>query len=105
MSLFLHEAQITGYADDRTPFVVIDNMPDMISALEEIGEKLLSPATFCHLPSNAQDQNFPKVGKFNVKNSFSEKLLGTTFDAKLKFNNHIEDICTKATKSLMSGLA
>ena len=61
MFLFLHEAQITGYADDRTPFVVIDNMPDMISALEEIGEKLLSPATFCHLLSNAQDQTFQRL--------------------------------------------
>ena len=33
MFLFLHEAQFTGYADDNTPVV--------ISALEEIGEKLL----------------------------------------------------------------
>ena len=41
MFLFLHEAQFTGYADDNTPFVVRDNIPDVISALEEIGEKLL----------------------------------------------------------------
>ena len=41
MFLFLHEAQFTGYADDSTPFVVRDNIPDMISALEEVGEKLL----------------------------------------------------------------
>ena len=39
--LFLHEAQFSGYADDNTPFVVRDNMPDVISALEEIGEKIL----------------------------------------------------------------
>ena len=38
---FLHEPQFTGYADDRTAFAVRDNIIDVISALEEIGEKLL----------------------------------------------------------------
>ena len=32
MFLFLHEAQFTGYADDNTPFVVRDNIPDVINA-------------------------------------------------------------------------
>ena len=40
MFLFLHEAQFTGYADGNTPFVVRDNIPDVISALEKISEKL-----------------------------------------------------------------
>ena len=39
--LFLHEAQFTDYADDNTPFVVRHNIPDVISALEERGGKLL----------------------------------------------------------------
>ena len=109
MFLFLHEAQFAGYADDNTPFVVIDNIPDVISALEEIGEKLLIwfsdnklmlNTDKCHLLLNTQDQNFLKIGNFNIKNSFSEKLLGITFDCKLKFSNHIEDICKKATRKL-----
>ena len=37
MYLFLHEAQFTGYPDDNTPFMVRDNTPDLISALEEVG--------------------------------------------------------------------
>ena len=49
----------------------------------------------CHLMLNTQDQNFLKIG-----NSFSEKLLGITFDCKLKFSNHIEDICKKVTRKL-----
>ena len=39
--LFLHQAQFTGYADGNTPFVVRNNITEMISALEEIGEKFL----------------------------------------------------------------
>ena len=34
-----------------------------------------------------------------MKNSFSKKLLGITFDFKLKFNNHIEISAKKQQKS------
>ena len=110
MFLFLHEAQFTGYADDNTPFVIRDNIPDVISALEKTGEKRLIwfsdnqmklNTDKCYLLLNKQDRNFLKIGTFNIKNSFSEKLLGITFDYKLKFSNHIEDICKKATRKLM----
>ena len=30
MFLLLHETQFIGYADDNTPFVVRDNVPDVI---------------------------------------------------------------------------
>ena len=107
--LFLHETQFTGYADEYTPFLVRDNIPDVISALEEIGKKILVWISDnrmklnndkCHLLLNMQSQNFLKIKNFNIKNSFSEKLLGITFDCKLKFSNHIKNICKKATRKL-----
>ena len=68
MFLFLHETQFTGYTDDKTPFVVRDNIPDVISALDEIGEKLLiwfsviqTKLNTDNLLLNTQDQNFLKV--------------------------------------------
>ena len=85
------------------------NIPDVISALEETGEKLLISLSDnqmklntgkYHLLFNTQDQNFLNVGNFNIKNSFSEKLLGITFDCILKFRNHIEDICKRTTRKL-----
>ena len=36
----------------------------------------------------------------HINNSLSEKLLAITFDCKLKFNKHIEDICQKASQRL-----
>ena len=36
----------------------------------------------------------------HINNSLSEKLLGITFDCKLKFKKHIEDICQKASQKL-----
>ena len=54
----------------------------------------------CHLLLNSQDLNTFKIGELHRSNSLSEKLLGITFDCKLKFNKHIEDICQKASQKL-----
>ena len=42
MFLILKATYFTGYADDNAPFVVRDNVSDVIKALEEIGEDLLN---------------------------------------------------------------
>ena len=42
MLLILKATYFTGYADDNTPFVVRDNIVDVIKALEEIRENLLT---------------------------------------------------------------
>ena len=40
MFLILKGTYLTSYVDDNTPFVVRDNIKDVIKALEEIGESL-----------------------------------------------------------------
>ena len=42
MFLILKATYFTGYADDNAPFVVRDNVSDVIKALKEIGEDLLN---------------------------------------------------------------
>ena len=42
MFLILKATYFTGYTDDNTPFVVRNNIVDVVKALEEIGEKLLN---------------------------------------------------------------
>ena len=54
----------------------------------------------CHLLLNSQEPNTLKIGDLHINNSQSEKLLGITFDCKLKFNKHIEYICQKALQKL-----
>ena len=45
--------------------------------------------------------NTPKIKKFSdITNSKSEKLLGVKFDHKLSFNDHISEICKKATRKI-----
>ena len=101
MFLILKTTYFTGYGDDNTPFVVRD-----LEALEEIGENLVNwfsnnemklNTDKCHLPLNSQEPNTLKIGDLRINDSLSEKLIGITFDCKLKFNKHIEDICQKAS--------
>ena len=54
----------------------------------------------CRLILNSQEPNTLKIGDLRLNNSLSEKILGITFDCKLKFNKHIEDICQKASQKL-----
>ena len=41
MFLILKTTNLTGYADDNTPFVVRENTTDIIKVLEDIGENLI----------------------------------------------------------------
>ena len=94
MFLILKATYFTGYADDNTPFAVRDNTTDIKKALEEIGENLLNwflsnemklNTDKCRLLLNSQEPNTLKIGDLHINNSQSEKLLGITFDCKLKF--------------------
>ena len=75
MFLILKATYFTGYADDNTPFVVIDNIADVIKALEEIGENLLNwfsnnemklNTDKCHLLLNSQEPNTLKIGDLQI---------------------------------------
>ena len=54
----------------------------------------------CHLLLNSQEPNALKIGDLHINNSLVGKLLGITFDFKLKFNKHIDDICQKASQKI-----
>ena len=109
--LILKGTYFTGYADDNTPFVVRGNITDVIKTLKEIGESLVNwfsdnqikrstGKSHCHLLLNGQEPNTLEIGDLHINNSPSEKLLGITFDCKLKFNKHMEDICQKASQKI-----
>ena len=42
MFLILNTTYFSGYADGNSPFVVRDNIADVIKALEKIGENILN---------------------------------------------------------------
>ena len=91
MFLILKGTYFTGYADDNTPFVVRDNIVDVIKALEEIGESLVN-----WFSNNEMKLNTDKCHLLlHINNCLSEKLIGITFHCKLKFNKYIkETVCS-----------
>ena len=95
MFLILKDTYFAGYADDNTPFVVRDNITDVIKALDEIRERFVNwfsnnemklNTNKCHLLLNSQEPNILKIGDLLINNSRSEKLLGIIFldSTKLK---------------------
>ena len=41
-----------------------------------------------------------KIGNSEIEESYCEKLQGITFDKKLNFKKHIEDLCRKANQKI-----
>ena len=64
MFLILKTTYFTGYADNNTHLLDTNK---------------------CHLILNSQEPNTLKIGDLHMNNTLSEKLLGITFDCKLKF--------------------
>ena len=109
MFFILKTTSFTGYADDNTPFVVTENTTNVIKALEDIGENLIKWFSYnqmklstekCHDLLNSQGPNTIKIGNLCIKNSSCEKMLGINFDYKVKFTNHIDKVCMKASRKL-----
>ena len=54
----------------------------------------------CHLLVNKEDEVVIKLGKTVINNSEFEKLLGIKVHTKLNFNEHLNDIISKASRKV-----
>ena len=54
----------------------------------------------CHLPLNTTEAFDFQLSETVIHNSHSRKLLGVTFENKLKFEKHVATICQKANRKL-----
>ena len=50
----------------------------------------------CHLLLSKDESCEIHIGDFIIENSTCEKLLGIKIDSKLRFDDHIQDLCNKA---------
>ena len=101
---------IVNYADDNTPFACAECIPSTISQLESEAVIILNwirnnglsanPDKFHLILSDGTQEYAINIDNFSIKNSNCEKLLGIKIDNKLTFNQHVSDLCTKATQKL-----
>ena len=100
------DRDIANYADDSTPFIVENNVDNVIASLEQVFDVL-----FNCFKNNRQKNNVDrfhvlvstnkpvgiKIEEYTIDNTECEKLFGVKIDVNLNFNDHISDSCKKLT--------
>ena len=91
-----------SYADDNTPYMIANNVDDLITSLEQASDSffewfknnlLRSHTDECRLLVSTNDRVSVNVDGFKTDKSYTEKLLGVKFDKNLTFDGHISGIC------------
>ena len=107
--LIIKDIDIGSYADDNTPYCAYDNFDDVLACLEKTASDLFewfsnngmkANADKCHLLLSTKGKLTANISNFKITNSKKEKLLGVTIDNDLKFESHIESLCSKASQKL-----
>ena len=106
---FFGRPLLESYADDNTPFIVEDDIENVIASLEEAtnalfdsfdNNRLKSNPDKCHALVSTNKPLNMKVCDYTIDNSECEKLLGVKIDVNLNFNEHIPDLCKKASRKI-----
>ena len=108
--LFLNNSTIVNYADDNTPFAIAQDNESVIKLIEQDSTILFqwlannvvkaNPDKSHLLLSSKQTNLYALINNYKITNSESEILLGITFDNELNFNEHVSNLCIKATNKL-----
>ena len=107
---FLDESKLINYADDNTPYEVGKHLTNVISKLED-NLSILSTwfkdnyfqmnAGKCHLLTARHDEDVKiNIGDKVITGEKSVKLLGLNIDNNLNFENHVANLCKKASQKL-----
>ena len=104
----LKDIDIASYADDSGPFIV-ENKIDVIASLQQVSDalfnwfknnRLKNNVDKCHVLVSTNKPVGIKIGDYTIDNSECKKLLGVKADVNLNFNNHMSDLCKKASRKL-----
>ena len=102
----MKETDFSSVADDNTPYRTADTIEEVIKLLEGDSTMLFkwfsdnqmkANISKCHLLVNKKDEVVINLGETEIKNSEYEKLLGIKVDTQLNFNEHLNDIISKAS--------
>ena len=103
----INNIHIASYADDNTPYSVGKSQYDLETKSQKGSVKLFKWFHENGLKTNQEKCHFLSSLDVNTKfslpacileNSISQKLLGVTIDRKLSFNEHVSNLCDKASK-------
>ena len=107
----VEDIDIASYADDSTPFVVENNIDCVIASLEQVpgtffnwfkNNRLKNSVDKCHVLVSTNKPVGIKIGDYTIDNSECEKLLGVKIDVNSNSNDHISDLCKKASRKIFA---
>ena len=107
--LIVDNIDIANYADDNTIYKEHENIDDLITSLQDAAAKLFKwfsdnqmkgNTDKCHLLLSKDESSEIYLGDSIIESSTCEKLLGIKIDSKLRFDDHIQDLCSKANRTL-----
>ena len=105
----VNSKDIATYADDNTPYAIVNDIDSLIASPEEASKSLFTWFDNNLMKSNA-DKYHPlvscnekvtiKIGSHQTANSKREKLLSVHLDSELLFDYHISEICKNANRKV-----
>ena len=109
--LLLNDIEISNYADDTTLYACDDNLERVLQKLEVNSELAIFWFENNFMTLNTDkcklvisglkyEYTWAKIGTDIIWESNEVDLLGITLDSELKFDKHINNICTKANRKL-----
>ena len=109
MFYFLEDYEISNYADDTTPYSAQRNHQFVIEELEKsfailfkwLGNNFMKVNTDKrHLLLSRNTKQTSNIENNIIKSEMKQELLGITLDSNLSFEEHVNNICRKASQKL-----
>ena len=107
--LIVDDIDIANYSDDNTIYKEHENIDDLITSLQDAAAKLFKwfsdnqmkgNTDKCRLLLIKDESSEIHIGDCIIESSTCEKLLGIKIDSKLRFDDHIQNLCEKANRKL-----
>ena len=102
----MSDTDFASFVDNNTPYVSADTIDEVIKRLEAASVKLLKwfaddqmkvNQDKCHLIVSKNENISVHIGRFQIKNTNCETLLGIKVDSRLEFNEHLDGIMKKSS--------
>ena len=107
--LFLIVDDIANYEHGNTIYKEDENIDDLITSIQDAAANLFKWFSDNQMKGNtdkyhsllSKDESSEiHIGDSVIESSTCEKLLGIKIDSKLRFDDHIQDLCNKANRKL-----